>query len=139
VLFAAGALGFAPAPLPKTVSARTDLKRMQGTWELIWEMRGGTVQPHRPLEMTIRGKRMAFSANGSPADQWDISLDVKKKPQELDMKQPGPGKLLLRAVYGFERDNLRLCINVTGGRRPTSLTKGDAQLVFKRVKKSGVR
>jgi uncharacterized protein (TIGR03067 family) len=130
---------FAPAPLPRPAKNKTDLERLQGTWEMTEESNGGGM-PRRPaveLQLVVAGERMTFQRRGAIVTDWNVTLDVKTKPKALDMRgRSGENGQLIRAVYAFEGDKLRICHNNFGDRPgDVSGARGHCVMIFQRVRR----
>jgi uncharacterized protein (TIGR03067 family) len=119
-LIAAGAVlaaGLAPIPPPKPRRAPTaeeELKRLQGTWELVGAVvhgvRGG-VSPDAVL--VIKGDLASELRAGAVAGRWRLTLDPSKSPRAIDLKEDRGNSLLL-GVYELEGDTLTLCYGSVG-------------------------
>jgi uncharacterized protein (TIGR03067 family) len=143
VLAALSGAAFAPVPLPKPDSPKTELKKLQGTWTITHQERAGKPIPKTTptVEAVFAGDRLAFQRNGKTSVQYTIVLDVKKKPRAADLK--GRGRpVLFACIYALEGDTLKLCYFLSktrdGSDRPKSfVTTGtpNGLMVLKRVKR----
>jgi uncharacterized protein (TIGR03067 family) len=103
-------LAFAPAPLPKPDRGKDDLKRMQGTWELVsFKVRDQpqTTGVHRAV---IAGERMTYyDKSGKLWSEWWLSLDVTKAPRRFVWKKGGStGPVKFRGAYVLGKDELTI-------------------------------
>jgi uncharacterized protein (TIGR03067 family) len=119
-LIAAGAalsMAFAPVPLPKARRAPTaeqELKRLQGTWQLVGAVvhgvRGG-VSPD--ASWVIEGDLATEHRAGTVAGRWRLTLDPSKCPKAIDLEEDR-GKSVLLGVYELDGDTLTLCHGSVG-------------------------
>jgi uncharacterized protein (TIGR03067 family) len=117
------AVGFAPAPFPRPArpnAARSDLQRMQGTWDIVDHVYRTRSHRNRDGKVEIEGNRWRCQFPGQIGDRWEIQLDPTMKPRSMDFAQVGNYLYLdgfLRAIYRFEGDTLTVCYRA-GGPRP---------------------
>jgi uncharacterized protein (TIGR03067 family) len=131
---------YAPAPLPKKDG---DLKKFQGTWEVVGVQIGERILPVEKLgklRAVIAKDRWSFVRDGRTTSEMVVKLDTKKKPPTIDLTRPGtPGKPIL-GIYALEGDTLKLCYTASrgeGSTRPTDFAgKGTGRILMtlKRVK-----
>src|SRR5438552_2964275 len=111
LFFAVLALGFAPAPFPRSSRSAMeppDLERMQGTWVIVERRAGTRLLLNEKGEATLRGNRWNFIFGGEVRSQWDVKLDPTASPRALDYVSTGNSVTLL-AIYRFEGDKLTVC------------------------------
>jgi uncharacterized protein (TIGR03067 family) len=91
-----------------------ELKRLEGTWELVSEVYDGK-KVEQPASMVvraeIRGEDYAVSRGGRVFARAKLKVDPVKKPKTLDMEAtegPVKGKTFF-AVYELKGDELRVC------------------------------
>src|SRR4051794_1579759 len=90
LLFAVLSLALAPAPLPKPDPSEKELKRLQGTWELVEEVYEGRREPRRQgTQLTIVGDRLTFVVDGKAWDSYDMTVRARAKRKTFDLKDPG--------------------------------------------------
>lgn len=126
LLFAAIlALGFAPAPFPRTSRAAKevpDLERMQGTWTIVERRSGKRRLAQENAQVTLRGTRWNFIFDGEVRSEWEIKLDPAARPRALNYAGAGiTPSIGLVAIYEFEGDTLTVCYD-QGRVRPANFT-----------------
>jgi uncharacterized protein (TIGR03067 family) len=109
-----------------------ELKRLQGTWEIVSDLIDGTpqVQPRGGIRLTIHGDTYMKEAQGTVFEKGTLKVDPTKKPGALDLSPgdgPQKGRLSL-CIYELDGDGLRYCCQSTGGLRPESFTTGAGAL-----------
>lgn len=130
-------LGFAPAPFPRSgrERPRSDLERLQGTWEVM-EARyhGSEIPSYFGGRARIVGKRWSFYDRGEQTSHyhWDLELDQRATPSAMDFNS-AEGSTPSRAIYRFDGDTLTLNYAMTGGRPGRFDRDKDFYLVLKRV------
>jgi uncharacterized protein (TIGR03067 family) len=110
-------VGFAPAPFPKGKSDnRTDLEKMEGTWELHTRVVDGKAGKPSRVRWVISGPSLTIH-DGSATYRWRLVLGTKAKPRAMDMhrergENPMPWGDELRAVYAVDGDTLTVCYDL---------------------------
>ena len=140
------AAAFAPVPLPKPDSPKSELKKLQGTWALTELRVGERVLPVERLgdfKVVVAGDRWTFLQRGRRHPDLAITLNVRAKPRAIDLKlsasdtsrRLGP----FIGIYALKGDTLKLAYSArrpsTPGTRPTEfIPKGTSQtlMLFKR-------
>jgi uncharacterized protein (TIGR03067 family) len=110
----------APAPAPKT-----DLDKLQGTWNLVSAMQDGTALPEDKVKQTtIVFKDDTFRFPGSveyaTSRAGTIKLDESKTPKEMDAISTE--KEVMLGIYALEENGYKVCFAPAGKPRPTELT-----------------
>jgi uncharacterized protein (TIGR03067 family) len=99
---------------------KTDLDKLQGTWNIITlEMDGQSMSPGGS-QIVIKGSRFTTKAMGAEYG-GSLKVDESKKPKTFDLKftsGPEKGNTSL-GIYELEGDEWRICLTVTGKKRPT--------------------
>ena len=110
----------APAPAPKT-----DLDRLQGTWNLVSAMQDGKSLPEDKVKQTtiiFKGDKFRFpgSAEYATSKAGTIKLDETKTPKEMDAISTE--KEVMLGIYVLEENGYKVCFAPAGKPRPTELT-----------------
>ncbi|HEV3145655.1 MAG TPA: TIGR03067 domain-containing protein [Gemmataceae bacterium] len=138
---------------PKDDQVKAELKKLEGTWQMVTEERDG-VSRKVPDRWFIKGNRYTVSLNGTDFKaqvEYQITIDPTKKPKQIETamemkdivtKKPYLGTPLI-GIYEINGDTLRICYEFYNHRevprgRPDSFAapKGSNTLLytFKRVK-----
>jgi len=100
-------------------SAKGDLDRMKGKWEVGSLEANGAVIPSENsagVTLTITGDKYSVAME-SEIDHGTYSIDATKSPKEMDIRPeigPGAGKVV-KAIYEFNGDKLRVCYALQDG------------------------
>ena len=110
----------APAPAPKT-----DLDRLQGTWNLVAAFQDGKTLPKDKVkETTIVFKGDTFRFPGSAeyvtSRAGTIKLDETKTPKEMDAISTE--KEVMLGIYRLEENGYKACFAPAGKPRPTEFS-----------------
>jgi uncharacterized protein (TIGR03067 family) len=107
--------------------APKDEEVIQGTWHVIAMEESGKPQPKERFEdvkmrLVIKGDKMAIlttTPDGRDVGQSDVKilLDAKSSPKQIDASKDGK---ILPGIYAFEREQLTICIDLDGVKRPAS-------------------
>jgi uncharacterized protein (TIGR03067 family) len=116
----------APSTPPKVLPHEDELKRLEGTWEVVSRVFNGTTQPQPRggMRLVIRGSAYSQEALGETFEQGSLQVDPTKKPCSLDLS-PEVGREKGRTflcIYELEGDGLLYCLRPSGGFRPTEFT-----------------
>jgi uncharacterized protein (TIGR03067 family) len=111
------------APVLGDDRSKEDLDQHQGTWVLVSEEFDGKATPQLEAEGTTRvveGNRVTRRAGGVTGRSI-LHLDSSKQPKQYDAEiVEGPGKrMVVRGIYAFDGDRLKMCADLTGKARPT--------------------
>jgi uncharacterized protein (TIGR03067 family) len=101
-----------------TGALAADRDRIQGTWILVSETRGGSTTPPDGL----KGRTMVFDGStvrSQEGGEGEFALDTARSPKRIDWKMEG-GRTL-QGIYRFEGDLLRTCVDEEGRGRPSDL------------------
>jgi uncharacterized protein (TIGR03067 family) len=134
-------LGFAPAPFPRSDrdrSPRTDLSRMQGTWEVIERRHENQLLEDEQLRVIIEGKRWSFRFRGRLGSRWDIEVNPDTAPRSLNLYEVERRRYLLRGVYQFDGDTLTICHGSDGVAARPARFEGDDRnwlLIMRRARR----
>jgi len=122
---------------------RSDRDRLQGRWLFVSITENGKINKapdgakgsDKPT-LTVRGDRWKHAHEGTYAEAT-FTLDAMMALKTIDW-QYGQGGDSYKGIYELNGDNLRICWNAEGEKRPTEFVakKGDNQVlwVLKRMK-----
>ena len=104
-------------------AARKEYARFEGAWRVVSVEIEGKKMPDKffkEFRLVLKGPQYTFH-EGDMASQGTYSVDVSKKPKQIDIKiSEGPDKdKTMLGIYELEGDTYRLCLNPTGKDRPT--------------------
>jgi uncharacterized protein (TIGR03067 family) len=107
----------APPSAPKT-----DLDRLQGTWNLTSAMEDGKALPEDKVKQTtivFKGDRFRFagSAEDATSRAGTIKLDESKTPKEMDAISTE--KEVMLGIYVLQENGYKVCFAPAGKPRPT--------------------
>ena len=110
----------APPSAPKT-----DLDRLQGTWNLTLAMKDGKPLPDDKVKQTtivFKGDTFRFpgSAEYATSREGTIKLDESKTPKEMDAISAE--KEVMLGIYRLEENGYKVCFAPAGKPRPTEFT-----------------
>jgi uncharacterized protein (TIGR03067 family) len=108
------------APAPKT-----DLDRLQGTWNLVSAMQDGKALPEDKVKQTtivFKGDTFRFpgSAEYATSRAGTIKLDENKTPKEMDAISTE--KEIMLGIYRLEEYGYKVCFAPAGKPRPTEFS-----------------
>jgi uncharacterized protein (TIGR03067 family) len=110
-------------------SAKKDLDRLQGVWQMVsMEIVGKSLPEEKikALKLTFKGNKATHPGADGKTEEATVKLDPSKNPKALDMSPltgPGKGQTLL-AIYAIEGDTLKICGARAGRDRPTEFKGG---------------
>jgi uncharacterized protein (TIGR03067 family) len=124
-----------PCPESPDTSA-TDLKAMQGAWEMTKGVNAGEAMETKGVTMVVEKNTLTVN-DGKRDESVTFKLNAKKNPKEIDLVPPkDKGDKLMPGIYKLEKGVLTICFNKEGGTRPMKFDdKGTSLVVFKKVKK----
>jgi uncharacterized protein (TIGR03067 family) len=116
---------------PETISANSDLGRLQGRWTA----RAGS-RKEIQVALTIEGRRVDFDVNTAQGirfrAQGEVKLDEKTSPRKLDWinfssadQQEFPQ---IPGIYKLDGDSFTVCNGGMNGSRPKEFKPGDGVL-----------
>ena len=121
LLLAALALGFAPAPPPRSDRSEADLKNMQGAWVLvtITGEGGQTIEKAGALRLVIKGDR-AKNHRGEMSSEYALTLDPSTSPKRYVFKPVGRARTepVSRGIYSVGGGTLKFCTDGPGEAPP---------------------
>jgi uncharacterized protein (TIGR03067 family) len=103
----------------------TELKKLQGTWKVVYEEDSGLKMPVKPEERFIfLGDKLMHKVGEKVTGEYRIKVRPSKSPAQMELaglKNTAPGLCL--AAYKFERNKLVLCTSFAAdGKRPVDFT-----------------
>ena len=113
-LLAALMMGFLPSAIFGADDAKTDLKRLEGTWKVVSvEAAGNKVNPGKgaPEKIVIKDGKLTLFAGGKAlptAKNLKIEIDPKKKPKTINLVRGE--KESLPGIYEVKKDKLKLAL-----------------------------
>jgi uncharacterized protein (TIGR03067 family) len=104
---------------------KTDLDRLQGTWNLVSAIQDGNALPEDKVKQTtivFKGDTFRFpgSAEYATSRAGTIKLDETKTPKEMDAISTE--KEVMLGIYALEENGYKVCFAPAGKPRPTELT-----------------
>src|SRR6266478_1175128 len=101
---------------------KTDLDRLQGTWNLVSAMQDGKTLPADKVKQTtivFKGDTFRFpgSAEYATSRAGTIKLDESKTPKEMDAISTE--KEVMLGIYALEENGYKVCFAPAGQPRPT--------------------
>ena len=120
------ALGLLLAACGRQASApKTDLDRLQGTWNLTLAMKDGKPLSDDKVKQTtivFKGDTFRFpgSAEYATSKEGTIKLDESKTPKEMDAISTE--KEVILGIYRLEENGYKVCFAPAGQPRPTEFT-----------------
>ena len=121
---------------------KTDLDRLQGTWNLVAAFQDGKPLPADKVKQTtivFKGDTFRFpgSAEYATSKEGTIKLDENKTPKEMDAISTE--KEVMLGIYRVEENGYKVCFAPAGKPRPTEFTStpGNGQIlqIWERQKK----
>lgn len=129
-------LAFAPAPFPKPNTDKDDLKRMQGSWVLTFNVQDGVRENMKEKVIWQIKENCVFSVeNRKEMPSFFFALDARSTPRGIDIRDSPKEKPRLFGRYSVEGDTLKICIGKE--KRPVDLSGGEGTFgvwVLKRQK-----
>lgn len=118
--------------------AETDKDRLQGVWSVVSAEKAGTPLPEADIlkdkpEMAFNGNKVEFRSRGKKDDEIEFKIDTEKKIKEIEFAH---GLGVMKGLYAFDGETLKICFGRPGGDRPTELaTKAGSDFVLMVFKK----
>jgi len=97
------------------------MKKLEGAWTVVTLEVDGREMPAGDAQIVVKGSRFTTTGMGA-VYRGTLRVDTKVTPHTLDMVfTAGPEKgNTNRGIFEFDRDSWKLCLNMTGGARPSS-------------------
>jgi len=104
---------------------KTDLDRLQGTWNLVSAIQDGNALPEDKVKQTtivFKGDTFRFpgSAEYATSKAGTIKLDETKTPKQMDAISTK--KEVMLGIYALEENDYKVCFAPAGKPRPTEFT-----------------
>lgn len=98
---------------------KSDLERLQGTWNIVALEMDGNAMPSEGASICIQGKRFTTTAMGATY-KGIVVVDATKTPKTFDLKfTAGPEKGNTSfGIYELDEDTWKICLTLTGKKRP---------------------
>ena len=123
-----------PDPEPSDAT-KSDLKAMQGTWQMVKAMRNGKVREKNYDDVTMEvTKDKLIIKEKNREEPAGFTINAKKNPREIDIAPPKGEKKVL-GIYKLTKDELTITFHQSGTTRPTKFDDMMASvLMFNRKK-----
>ena len=105
-------------------ASKTDLARMQGTWQLVSAMEDGKPLPDDKVKQTsivVEGDTFRFPglAEDATSSAGTFKLDATKTPKEMDAISTE--KEVMLGIYALDEGGYKVCFAPPGKPRPNGL------------------
>ena len=131
----------------KDAAAKTELKALEGNWQLTRQEERGSLTP-KPvvarLRIVIEGDQMSwYIGNPAPNQTANLKVDATTDPKSIDAEitQGSAKDKIMLGIYALDKDSLEICWGEPGGdKRPTKFTSrpgvgsGNAYVKYEREK-----
>jgi uncharacterized protein (TIGR03067 family) len=124
------ALGFAPAPLPRTgrQPPADDQTKLQGEWVVVEQQYAGKKMGQRggqTTTLTIERDVWTFSTKGNVNSKWAVRLDPAASPRAVDLKNTDRmAEVAILGIYRLDGRKLTFAYEANG-KRPTAFDTSD--------------
>jgi uncharacterized protein (TIGR03067 family) len=131
---------------PLAAAVREELKRLEGTWDVVSMVQDGDDKPlvgtMKGLQAVIAGDQRTLRAGTTVLVQGSFRIDPTTRPRTIDVtitRGASRGQVL-EGIYDLDGDTLRVCLAAKGGPRPTEMSSkpdsGQTLMVHKAAKKA---
>lgn len=125
----------------KAEAAKKELKKLEGTWQVVSMERDGEKQSEddaKQFKVIIKGNKYTLKNQDNTVNQGTLTIDATKKPKTIDIKPTegdNAGQTML-GIYEQKGDTLKTCYAQPDQKRPTKLSSegGNTLIVSKRQK-----
>ncbi len=135
------AVGLLVAADAKEDTAKKELKKLEGTWQVVSMEMDGQKQPEddaKQFKVIIKGDKYTLKRGDDTVNQGTFTIDATKKPKTIDIKPTegdNSGQTML-GIYEQDGDTQKTCYAQPDKKRPTKFSSDDGQtlIVQKRQK-----
>jgi uncharacterized protein (TIGR03067 family) len=135
------AVGLLLAADAKEDTAKKELKKLEGTWQVVSMEMDGQKQPEdeaKQFKVVIKGNKYSLKRGDDTVNQGTFTIDATKKPKTIDIKPSegdNSGQTML-GIYEQDGDTQKTCYAQPDKKRPTKFSSDDGQtlIVQKRQK-----
>jgi uncharacterized protein (TIGR03067 family) len=121
---------------------KKELKRLEGTWQLLKAVDEGKAAPEEEVKngrMVFTGDKLTLKTSKGTYD-LRFTLDPSKDPQHITIHSgKGEDEKVSQGIYKLEKDQLTICVTKGRGPRPTTFASTrklpTILFVLERVKK----
>lgn len=120
-----------------------ELKKLKGSWKFVSSVVNGIKIPPTAFKSTvieIDDNKMAFRDAGKAFDEIEITIDLAKKPKEIDLEYTSGLKkgIKEKGIFELDGDNLTICVSLQKDKRPKTFASppGGSQQLWK-LKRAG--
>lgn len=113
----------------------SDKDKLQGTWRFLTIAENGhstgVAEDEKSAVLVVRGDSWMHRGEGGNRVEATFRLNPDTAPKSVDFRY-GPTGDAFQGIYELRGDDLRLCWDVTGRRRPTEFAakKNDSQVLW---------
>ncbi len=135
------AVGLLLAADAKEDTAKKELKKLEGTWQVVSMEMDGQKQSEddaKQYKIIIKGNKYTLKMQDNAINQGTFTIDATKKPKTIDIKPTdgdNAGQTML-GIYEQDGDTQKTCYAQPGQKRPTKFSSegGNTLIVSKRQK-----
>ena len=112
---------------PLAAEVRKELKRLEGTWEVVFLVVDGEEKPpegpFKGLQVVMTGDQRVVKAGAVAITQETFQIDPAARPRRMDLSiAQGMSKgQVIQGIYDLDGETLRVCLAMKGGPRPTEM------------------
>jgi uncharacterized protein (TIGR03067 family) len=111
-----------------------DLKKLQGTWQVVLHEIDGKATPPAdlvPMKITFTGDKWSLRSESQEVQGGTHKLDPAKKPAQVDaVVTQGEGKgTTMLGIYEMKGDRMKICFDPRGKQRPTSFSSKNGHMM----------
>jgi erythromycin esterase len=112
---------------PLAAAVRSELKRLEGTWDVVAVVINGedtpVAGPLKGLHVIMAGDQRTVKAGETVLAQGPYRIDPAARLREIDLTvtQGAYKGQVIQGIYDLDRDTLRVCLAMKGGPRPAEM------------------